>query len=93
MVRHLEAELIAHIGGSPTIAQRLLIERVIKMRLQLDGLDAKLMKSGWTAHDTRTYGGLANAYRLTIRELDRVKAGRVKAPSFEAVVELHRRST
>jgi hypothetical protein len=91
LVRHLEAELVAHIGGNPTIAQRLLIERVIKMRLQLDAFDAKLTKGGWTAHDTRTYGGLANAYRLTIRELDRVKPGRVKAPSLEEVVGLHRR--
>jgi hypothetical protein len=92
LVRHLEAELVAHIGGNPTIAQRLLIERVIKMRLQLDALDMKLMNGGWTAHDTRTYGGLANAYRLTIRMLDNMKPGRGKAPSLEEVVELHRKS-
>jgi hypothetical protein len=93
LVRHLEAELVAHIGGNPTIAQRLLIERIIKMRLQLDALDMKLMNGGWTAHDTRTYGGLANAYRLTIRMIDNMRSRKGKAPSLEEVIELHRKSS
>jgi hypothetical protein len=68
-VRHLEAELIRHLGGNPPITARLLIDRLIKIRLQLDLLDAKLAKGQWTAHDGRTYGGLLNAFRLTAREL------------------------
>jgi hypothetical protein len=68
-VRHLEAELIAHVGGNPTITQRLLIDRLIKIRLQLDALDRKMADGEWTAHDGRTHGGLLNAFRLTAREL------------------------
>jgi hypothetical protein len=68
-VRALEAELVQHVGGQPSICQRLLIDRLIKIRLQLDLLDAKLAKGQWTAHDGRTYGGLLNAFRLTAREL------------------------
>jgi hypothetical protein len=68
-VRRLEAELIAHVGGAPTITQRLLIDRLIKIRLQLDLLDAKLVRSKWTAHDSRTHGGLCNAFRLTAQAL------------------------
>jgi hypothetical protein len=68
-IRHLEAELVAHVGGSPSITERLLIERLIKIRLQLDLLDTKLAKGEWTGHDSRTYGGLLNAYRLHAREL------------------------
>src|SRR3954452_3274407 len=68
-IRNLEAELTAHVGGSPTITQRLLIDRIIKVRLQLDALDDKLAARDWTAHDQRTYGALLNAYRLTAREL------------------------
>ena len=80
-IRHLEAELTAHVGGNPTIVQRLLIERLIKIRCQLDRLDEKLAGGGWTDHDSRTYGGLLNAYRLTARELG-LKATAVKTPSL-----------
>jgi hypothetical protein len=66
-IRDLEAQLVAHVGGNPSITQRLLIDRLIKIRLQLDLLDAKLAKGaegGWTPHDSRTHGGLLNAFRL-----------------------------
>ena len=68
-VRDLEKQLIEHVGGNPSITQRLLIERMIKVRIQLDLLDEKLASGEWTAHDSRTYGGLLNAYRLTAREI------------------------
>jgi hypothetical protein len=68
-VRALEAELVEHLGGNPSIVQRLLIERLIKVRVQLDLLDSRLGTEGWTPHDARTYGGLLNAYRLTAREI------------------------
>jgi hypothetical protein len=68
-IRHLEAELVAHVGGKPTITERILIERLIKIRVQLDLLDEKLARGDWTANDQRTYGGLLNALRLTAREI------------------------
>ena len=37
-VRDLEAQLIAHCGGSPTITQKLLIERLVRTTLQLNAL-------------------------------------------------------
>src|SRR5882762_8665884 len=80
-IRHLEAELTAHVGGNPTIVQRLLIERLIKIRCQLDRLDEKLAGGGWTDHDSRTYGGLLNAYRLTARELG-LRATAAKTPTL-----------
>ena len=42
-VRHLEAEITAHVGGDPSIIQKLLIERLIKIRCQLDRLDESSM--------------------------------------------------
>lgn len=68
-VRDLEAQLVAHVGGRPTVTQRLLIDRLIKVRLQLDALDAKMAAGNWTSHDSRTHGGLQNAFRLCAREL------------------------
>jgi hypothetical protein len=69
LMRTLEAELVAHVGGKPTVTQRMLIDRAVKIRVQLDLLDEKVARGDWTGHDTRTYGGLHNAYRLTVREL------------------------
>jgi hypothetical protein len=68
-VRHLEAELVAHLGGNPSIVQRLLIERLIRIRMMLDRLDDKVGSPEWTPYDSRTYGGLLSAYRLTAREI------------------------
>ena len=80
-IRDLERQLVEHVGGEPSITQRLLIDRIIKIRLQLDGLDEKLASGNWTPHDSRTYGGLLNAYRLTARELG-LKPAAAKPPSL-----------
>ena len=69
LIRDMERQLIEHVGGAPTITQRLLIDRAIKTRLQLDALDEKLAAGNWTPHDQRTFGGLQNAFRLALREL------------------------
>ena len=80
-IRNLEAELIAHVGGSPTITQKLLIDRIIRLRLQLDALDEKLASGAWSGHDARTYGGILNAHRLALRELG-MKPAVTKPPSL-----------
>jgi hypothetical protein len=92
IARDLTAELVQHLGGEPTVVQRLLIERIVKAKLQLDVLGDKLETGEWTAHDTRTYAGLSNAYRLALRELDRMKLNKATAPDLEEVIAQHRRS-
>ena len=49
----------------------MLIERLIKTRVQLDLLDEKFSKGDWNINqnDSRVYGGLLNALRLTARDL------------------------
>jgi hypothetical protein len=79
--RDLEAQLVAHIGGAPSVTQRMLIERAIKVQIQLDMLDTKLMSGDWTPHDQRTHGALLNALRLTCRELG-MKAAPKPAPTL-----------
>jgi hypothetical protein len=69
LARDLEAQLVAHVGGTPSITQRLLIERIVKIKLQLDAFDNKLASGDWTAHDQRTFNALLNAHRLACREL------------------------
>lgn len=90
-IRHLEAELAAHVGGQPSVTQRLLIDRMVKVRLQLDLLDGKLASGEWTPHDSRTYGGLLNAYRLTARELGMQPAAARPLTADEAMAAIHAR--
>jgi hypothetical protein len=81
-VRDLEAQLVAHCGGHPSITQRLLIDRAIKTTVQLAALDEKLAAgAGWTDHDSRTHGGLINRQRLLLRELG-LKAAAAPAPTL-----------
>jgi hypothetical protein len=67
--RNLEIALIQHVGGAPSIAQKLLIDQAIKIRLQLNALGEKLDSGEWTDHDRRTFGGLMNCFRLTLRDI------------------------
>ena len=60
-LRAAEAELIAHVGGSPSFTQRLLIRRAARAMLRLELFDAKLQSGNWSDDDGRTYGGLQNA--------------------------------
>src|SRR5215831_5111776 len=79
-IRALEAELTDYVGGNPDIAQRLTIDRVVKLRVQLDLFEEKLETGNWTDVDRRTYGALHNAFRLALRELK--PAGRTSKPDL-----------
>src|SRR4051794_6786938 len=83
-IRRLEADLIEHIGGEPSITEWLLIQRIIRLQLRLDLFDRKLTSdpSSWTPHDDRTFNGCQNAFRLALRELG-FKPRAKPAPSFE----------
>jgi hypothetical protein len=84
-IRHLEAELTAHVGGSPTITQRLTISRIIRLQLQMDAFAAKLQDGAWTTQDSRIYGALLNAHRLGLRELGLKAAAAQPVDPMEAI--------
>jgi hypothetical protein len=84
--RQLEVELISHVGGTPTITQRLLIDRTVSIMLKIERFEAKIDSGEWTAHDSRTYGGLNNALRLMLRALDAGKPPKARAPSLAEVI-------
>jgi hypothetical protein len=90
--RQLEVELTAHIGGRPTITQRLLIDRTISIALKLEAFEAKIDSGNWTAHDSRTYAALNNAFRLALKALDAGRPPRAKAPSLAEVIARDRAS-
>jgi hypothetical protein len=73
-IRSLEAELLALLPGEATVADRLFIDRLIRVRLQLEGLENKIeaARAGngtWTDRDVRFYSAAGNQYRLMMREL------------------------
>lgn len=80
-LRHCEVELTQHVGGKPSFVQKVLITRASRAMLRLQLLDEKLAEGSWTDHDARTFGGLNNALRLTLRELG-IKAAVAPAPSL-----------
>jgi hypothetical protein len=68
-------------GGTVSFVQKLLIERLIKIRLRLDPLEEKAETGEWTDLDRRTYGALLNAERHTAREIG-LKPTAEKPPSL-----------
>ena len=69
LVRRLECELLAHIGHEPSVAERLLIDQIIKLRLLLDVLGGKIMDGTFTDLDRRCFGAAHNAIRLALKEI------------------------
>jgi len=73
--RALEAELVATITGPISVTDRLLIDRLIRLRLHLDRLERKMdaawdgKEGSWTEHDAWAYSAAGNQYRLTLHEL------------------------
>jgi hypothetical protein len=86
-IRSLERALVEHLGGADaiTVPQRLLVERAVRLQLQMHLIDAKMRDGTATPHDGRTYGGMLSALRLTLRELG-LKAAAPKAPSLAEVL-------
>ncbi len=89
-LRCCEAELVAHVGGSPSFAQKLLIRRAARAMLRLELLDAKMASGDWTDHDARTFGGLNNALRLALRELGVRETKPKPIPTIAEIAARHR---
>ena len=84
-LRDVERELVAHVGGKPTVTQKLLIRRLARGLLRLELLDERITRGELNDHDARTFSALSNAVRLTARELGVQAAASVeKPPSLDA---------
>jgi hypothetical protein len=86
----IERELVAAVGGHPSITQRLLIRRLSRGMLRLELLDEKMTAGTWTDHDARTFGGLSNAVRLISRELGLKAAPAEKLPDLSDILAEHK---
>jgi hypothetical protein len=70
LIKRIRDDLCAHVGGQPSVAQRMIIDRLAVVTLRLSLFDQKLASDQpVTDHDSRVYASLHNSYRLLIREL------------------------
>jgi hypothetical protein len=69
LMRDLEKQLVEHLGHPPSIVEKLLIDRLVRLRCRLQVFEAKYEDNSWTDLDRREYGALHNAFRLTARDL------------------------
>ena len=62
-LKDAEAQLIAHCGGKPSIAERVLISRLARILLRLQVIDDKIASGEGTDYDLKVVGGLDSALR------------------------------
>lgn len=85
LIRDVRRDLIEHIGGAPSPAQRLLIERAVMLTVQLARMDGKSLKEGaMSEHASREYLAWSNTLTRLLRQLG-LKGAPPKARTLEDI--------
>jgi hypothetical protein len=69
LMRAMRDELVAHIGGAPSVIERRLIDRAAVLALRLAIMDARAPDGRLSEKDAREYLAWSNSYVRTLREL------------------------
>ena len=69
LLRDLRAELTAHVGGSPSVTQRLLIEQALELKLRIELMNQKTAGELPTLHDRNYYISWTHALTRTLAAL------------------------
>jgi hypothetical protein len=78
-MRRFRAQLIAHVGGNPNVAQEALIQSICQLRLRLLALDQSFATTGrMTETESRHYRGWTSTYHAALREIGLEAAPRPK---------------
>jgi hypothetical protein len=80
-MRTRRAELIAHVGGKPSAVERQLIERAVRLSLQLELMDERLTRGDQIASHA-TYLAWSNSLARTLRLLGLKPLAHATAPSL-----------
>jgi hypothetical protein len=91
-LRRFRTQLVAHVGGQPSITEEALIASVCQLRLRLVALDENFAARGqMTETESRHYRGWVQSYHRALVELG-LDARKAAAPSLaEIAAELHAR--
>ena len=68
-MRQVRKDLIAHLGGNPSVTQRVMIDRAAWLSLRIALLDAKILDGSFTEHDSRTYLAWSGHLSRLMRDL------------------------
>jgi hypothetical protein len=69
-MRRFHADLVAHVGGNPSVAQRALITSLCQVRLRLLALDQSFATKGhMTETESKHYRGWTQTFHSGLREL------------------------
>ena len=81
LMRETKAALLAHVGGSPSATQAVLIDRAVMLTLQLALMDAKQAAGTMTQHDGRQYLAWCNTLTRLMRQMG-LDAAPAKVPTL-----------
>jgi hypothetical protein len=85
LIRDVRADLVKHVGGSPSATQRALIERAVMLTVQLARMDAKALEDGvMSGHATREYLAWSNTLTRTLKTLG-MKGPPPKVPTLAEI--------
>jgi hypothetical protein len=83
LMRRVRDELTRHVGGNPSVTQRLLIDRAAVLSLRVAQIDQKILAGEpLTLHDSNFALAWNNALRRTLVQLGVESAERASAPSL-----------
>jgi hypothetical protein len=87
-MKRVRADLLAHVGGNPSAVQRALIERAVRLSLQLELMDERLTHGAtFKARDHNHYLAWSNALTRTLARLGITAAEQQKPPDVFAHLE------
>jgi hypothetical protein len=74
LMRRTRAQLIEHVGGSPSAVELALIDRAVALTLRVAQLDAEIAQGeAQSSHDHRHYLAWSNSLTRTLAKLDAKK--------------------
>ena len=90
LMRKVRTELIAHLGGKPSVTQSMLIEQAVQLRLRMALMDEKFAITGeQTEHDSRTYLAWSGSLARLLRHLG-MKGPEPEAPNLAVIRAKHK---
>jgi hypothetical protein len=69
LMKSLRTELIAHVGGEPSVTQRILIDQAARLQLRIAMMDREGTDTGMSERRQVEYLAWANTLSRTLREL------------------------
>jgi len=86
LLRETRAELVRHVGGSPSVTQRALIDQLVQIKLRLAVMDRRFAETGaQTDHDSRVYLAWSNSFGRLLAQLG-LQAAKPKPPSMAEII-------